>query len=117
MTNIQQRKYALIKIKAGDYVFPSNDKRTVIRVKQYIQMHEHFDLDKGYVTESRTEWEICTKRLFLLSESLGEDVPDSFQFGADWLEEGWETWDTGFSSRKAALASAAKGGLVAGKEA
>lgn len=57
-----ERKYALIKIEAGDYLLPGNDGRTLWRVRRGVEEHIAED-SLGIVT--RDVWELwrCSFRL------------------------------------------------------
>ena len=87
-----RRKYALSKVKPGDYVFPSNDGQTVLRVAKYEDGPSHglvdFDNDRefwgvwrwaepftgakgGYIdVEDWNRWEFCEGMLTTRAEAI-----------------------------------------------
>ena len=78
-----ERKYALTKVAAGDYLLPSNDAKTLWRIARYLDTHEdhfkHFwgvyrwrgDLDAVDI-EDWDRWEMVTGFLETRQDAIDE---------------------------------------------
>ncbi|MFZ2049779.1 MAG: hypothetical protein WAU69_02460 [Solirubrobacteraceae bacterium] len=89
-----QRKYALTKIGAGDYVFPANDKKTVWRIMVYEDGSSH-----GVESMSRD-------RMFWGVWKWNGDA-QTLELDATY---GWEMMDSGYETRRDAIQAALRMG-------
>jgi hypothetical protein len=104
-----ERKYQLTRIKAGDYIIPSNDGKLLLRISSYREQgpllemrgptHGLLHLDPPM----RTEWQVhqFDRTVKQLHEMYGDDLPDDF---LEW--DHWDPVDSGYRSRQAAIEDA-----------
>jgi len=88
------RRFALIRLKAGDWVCPSNDCTVLWRFRRYEDGSYH-GLDVDY--ERRDFWMVERASLAEAERALARDD-----------EPEWLTWDTMLPTRKAAIDSVFK---------
>lgn len=80
--DVIERKYALTKVAAGDYLLPSNDAQAIYRIRRY------------------TDGPGC--ELWSVARWTGEVSPGNFVDTAPDSEQ-WETMTTSFSTRREAI--------------
>lgn len=102
MTATMERRYQLTRICSGDYVFPSNDGRTLWRVSRY-EEDGSLETDEGRVVRG-TFWRAGRFNGSLeRADALMRRDPDEFLSWASWIE-----WDSLLPTREAALDAALK---------
>lgn len=103
MRGAVERKYALAKVAAGDYLLPSNDAATVWRIAKYTE-----GPSSGIVGWSRD------KEVWGLWKWHRPMSPGNAVDTADW--SGWEFWDGPLFSRQEAIDSALSPPPIKGSE-
>lgn len=101
-TEAPERKYALTKLAAGDYLLPSNDAATVWRLSTYTD-GPSMGLDS--LKRDREFWGVW--------RFIGRPVTNGLMTGEeveDWNQ--WEQFDSLLDSRAAAIRSAMKAGAA-----
>lgn len=91
------RRFALTKIDAGDYLLPDNDETHLWRVVRY-EDGSHYGLDVPYA--SRTFWRVLRCRRTVLELAMTHHLGEIVE---EWFE--WEECDQWLPSRAAALAA------------
>jgi hypothetical protein len=92
------RKWAMTRIRSGDYLLPSNDARTLWRISEYAEDGSAGNYDGA------GRWVPITGRFWQVSKFKGPlpavdaTLPDDF---LDW--DNWETHTTGLLKRKYAV--------------
>lgn len=105
MAQDTQRRYALTRVRAGDYIVPSNDGTQLWRISSYDEtgLGERLDSNGKWHPITGTFWQ--TAKFELTVEQMharwGDDLPDDF---LDW--DRWQFWAGGYRSRRDALADA-----------
>jgi len=100
-----ERRYAMVRIGAGDWMLPSNDEQTMWRLAAYEEDGSAWHTDEQGREHKITGryWSLyrmsMTKLQALVHSSFTSD--DDI---LDWTE--WEHWACGFGSRKAAIEEA-----------
>jgi hypothetical protein len=92
------RKYALTRVATGDYIFPSNDGKTIWRVAKYEDGPSH-GLDE--MPRDRELWGLWKWR-----EPIGLQSP--YVDTGDWNR--WEFWEGWHETRQEAIDAALKAG-------
>lgn len=92
------RKYSLTKLVAGDYLLPSNDGKTLWRLRR--GFNEQIADERGKIKKEFT-WEVWRWTLGIVDGGRGQ-IPDP----EDWDE--WELWDGYCQTRDDAIRSALK---------
>ena len=97
------RKYRMIRVGAGDYLLPSNDKVTLWRIYSYEEdgSAEYQDSRGKWRTVTGTFWATAKFARPFTPDTLADDLPDD---PTDW--EHWETWDVGHRTRQSAIDAA-----------
>lgn len=99
-----ERRYAMIHVKAGDYILPSNDAKQLWRIYRYDEdgSAEYGNYENGVWVGRKiigTFW--ATARYDRPFHNAGEWTDPDFLEWNNWL-----TWETSLPSRKAAVESA-----------
>jgi hypothetical protein len=100
---VTERKYVLTRISSGDYLFPSNDGRKLLRVYRY---HEDGSAMLGNGTTLRGSFWGAARfdgSLEQAERMLALDVDEFLSWGSH-----WESWETTLPSRSAAIRSVLK---------
>jgi hypothetical protein len=97
---VSDRKFAMTKIARGDYLLPSNDRKTLWRLTEYQEdgLSEVSADGKNWHKLTGTFWQTAKYRGSLADNA---QVPDDF---LEW--DRWETWETGLLKRKYAVEAA-----------
>jgi hypothetical protein len=101
VTETLERKYAMVRIKSGDYIQPSNDATMLWRIYQYTE-----DGESEFSSDGKTWHKV--KGIFWATAKY--DRP--FNNAGEWMDydflewQNWLTWETGFKTRKDAVAAA-----------
>jgi hypothetical protein len=90
-----ERKYALTRIKAGDYILPSNDGKTLWRICKY-RDGPSMGLDPEVFPRDFERWQLRRWHRPVHSGSL-VDIED-------W--DRWEHWDESYDTRQEAIDAA-----------
>lgn len=101
-----ERKYQLTRITAGDYIFPSNDGQTLLRVSSYIED------GSASVSADGQNWHKLTGTFWAAKRFSGtvEEADKWLRTDPDILL-GWDEWreiEYGMKTRTEAIASALK---------
>lgn len=104
-TKTPERVYAMIRLRAGDWMLPSNDGQTMYRLSSYVE-----DGSAWYEDEHGREhkivgtfWNVSRMTMTKLQALVESPVTDDEDI-LDWDE--WETESSGHPSRKAAIEAA-----------
>jgi hypothetical protein len=91
-TETVERRYALTRVRAGDYLLPSNDGKTIWRIKAY-------DEDGSAQYQDERGWHPILGHFWAVWRYVGRSVerldPD------DWTD--WEQWDSSYRTRAEAV--------------
>lgn len=105
---MSERRYQMIRLRAGDYLLPSNDLETMFRIASY-QEHgdaEWRDEQGRWHKIVGTYWSVYAMRMAKLKALTENPVTDDEDV-LDWNE--WEHRSDGFGSRRAAIEDALSG--------
>lgn len=101
--SVAERRYAMIRVRAGDYLLPSNDTQTLWRITSYAEdgtlVHVLPDGSERVVLGTFWQTAKCNRRDWL-------DLNDYDML--DW--DHWDHWAMGFRTRRAAVEDALRGG-------
>jgi hypothetical protein len=100
-----ERKYAMIRLRAGDYLLPSNDLTTMYRVSSYEEdgSLKYVGKDGKWHKDTGTYWGVVQMTMSKLEALANSSVTDDEDI-LDWNE--WESYGSGYGSRKAAIEDA-----------
>lgn len=100
MSAVQERKYAMTRVRAGDYLLPSNDGKTLWRIASY-----HEDGSAEWQDE-RGQWHKVVGT-FWQTAKYRHGVPRVGLLDEDFLDwNEWHTWETNLRTRKEAVEAA-----------
>lgn len=92
-----ERKYALTRISAGDYILPSNDAQTLWRIHSYTE-----DGSASFIRDDGTEQTL--RGTYWATAKFRKPVSLVWDDFLDW--EHWETWETTLRTRADAIRAA-----------
>jgi hypothetical protein len=112
MTATIERKWSMIRLDAGDYLLPSNDRRTLWRVMSYTEDGSAMvDDGRGGIRHlTGTWWQIAKCRVFDVDVSGGweesiERLPRDL-IDPNMFPDYWDVWESGLRTRRDAVAAA-----------
>jgi len=101
MAQTTQRRYQLTRVRAGDYIVPTNDGKTLLRISSYEETGDGEELVNGKWRKiTGTYWSAHRYELTVeqMHARYGDDIPDDF---LDW--DRWEHVAGGFGTRAACI--------------
>lgn len=92
-----ERKYALTRVSAGDYLAPSNDGQTLWRIYSYVED------GSAEVSSDGKKWRKVTGTWWAAAR-YKQPLPSGGELPDDFLEWGnWDVWATGLRTKREAL--------------
>jgi len=106
MAQDSERRYQATRVRAGDYVIPSNDGAQLWRITSYQEEGTRLEMRSATAgvlhlnPPTRTRWQARRYRLTVaqMHDRWGDDIPDDF---LDWDQ--WEHWQDSYATKAAAI--------------
>lgn len=96
--DMSERKYAMTRIRKGDYLWPSNDRSVIWRIRQYTEDGSA----EVWTNDGKTRRLLGTYWAIHRYTGRDHDAIDT----EEWSE--WETWDSLLKTREQAIEAAMK---------